>query len=313
MHSSLRTSTTRSSRSFCGMVGKRTLLPVPAIFLLLANLITILAVPKKVTAQNLPKSSWPSADEAEPSYTIPPKPGTQPTFRAPKDDSRLGPVQAPEVFDTEHHVYRVPFRYKNVTIDYWFEYDDKGIEIAADRGSITIVEEKPIVSVTVVGSGCSAPSYNIVEWWAEGEGVSNARGQLIKRQRIDNLLGQHPAWIQQALSRKHEFKTAEEANEYKEEIRSVVYAMTSGFYRAGSLMTGLYENTAYFRISDVTNFSSAKPSLEEGHTFRTVESRWECRKVVIRAGSMDYEDPAKPEARYPGDYAVRLIDIVVKK
>ena len=57
-------------------------------------------------------------------------------------------------------------------------------------------------------------------------------------------------------------------------------------------MGGLYENTAYFRIGE------ADPVA---------------RKIIIRGGSLDYEDPGTDRERYPGDYAVRLIDVLVKK
>jgi hypothetical protein len=237
----------------------------------------------------------PSPDERLPSYTLMAPESALPVYRAPQDDEKLGSLaslQEVEVFETEHHLYKAPSHYKNVRIDHWFDdFGDKGIEIAANIGSITIREEKPIVSVTVVGSGCASPGYNIVEWWADGENLSTIRGQLIKRQRIDNLKGQHNAWIQRAFSTKKQFKTVEEANEFVARMQSRVYAMSSGYYMPGSLMGGLYENTAYFRIGDATH----------------------CHRVVVRAGSTDYEEPGTERERYPGDYVVRLIDVVVKK
>ena len=245
--------------------------------------------PKKARQYRL---KWPSPDERVPSYTLFPKEGTISVYRAPQDNDKLGPLQEMEVFETEHHLYKAPFHYKNVTMDYWQEYSEKGVEIFADVGSISIVEEKPIVSVTVVGTGCSAPGYNIVEWWGDGEDISNTRGQLIKRQRIDNLNGQHNAWIQKAFTEKQEFESVEEAREFIVQIQKHIYAMTNGYYVPGSIMSGLYENTAYFRIG---------------------EAGAEAHKIVIRAGSLDYEDPGVDRERYPADYAVRLIDVVVKK
>ena len=219
-----------------------------------------------------------------------------------KDVERLGELREVEIFETEHHVYTVPFRYKNVEVDKWFEYNDKGkgIELAADTGSITITEERPIISVTIVGSGCSSPSYNIVEWWGSGENIhklkKNNAGQLIKRQRIDNLKGQHNGWVQSALTQEPpEFKSIEEAKGYLERIRKTVYYMTSGYYMPGSLMSGLYENTACFRIGD-----TSRPE----HT---------AYKIVIKGGSLDYEDNGYIEGRYPAEYTFRLIDVVVKK
>ena len=218
-----------------------------------------------------------------------------------KDVEQLGELREVEIFETERHVYTVPFRYKNVEVDKWLEYNDKGIELAADTGSITITEERPIISVTIVGSGCSSPGYNIVEWWDSGENIhkmkKNKAGQLIKRQRIDNLKGQHNAWVQSALTQEPpEFKSIEEAKGYLERIRKTVYWMTSGYYMPGSLMSGLYENTACFRIGD-----TSRPE----HT---------AYKIVIKGGSLDYEDPGYPAAaRYPAEYTFRLIDVVVKK
>ena len=216
------------------------------------------------------------------------------------EDERLGDLQEVEVFETEHHVYRVPFRYRNVKVENWLEYSEKGIEVAADIGSITIVEEQPIVSVTVVGSGCSGRNYNIVEWWGPGESldrVTKTRArQLIKRQRIDNLNGQHNAWVQSALTQAPpEFGSVEEATEFIGRIQRKVYKMTSGWYMPGSLMSGLYENTAYFRIGDTSS-----PELTP-------------YEIVVRGGGLDYEDPGTRIARYPADYAFRLINVLVKK
>ena len=239
-----------------------------------------------------------------PSYTIFPK-----EYHCYSSDEAdlLGELREVEIFETERHVYTVPFRYRNVVVENWLEYSEKGIELAADKGSITIVEEKPIISVTVVGSGCSGQNYNIVEWWGPGESLSTlstrrktnrntSSHQLIKRQRIDNLKGQHNAWIQSALTQEPpEFKSVDEAREYIKRIQTTVYNMTSGYFMPGSLMSGLYENTAYFRIGD-----TSRPE----HT---------AYKVTIRGGGLDYEDPGIWKARYPAEYAFRLIDVVVKK
>jgi hypothetical protein len=225
---------------------------------------------------------------------------TSRTYYSPKDDDKLGEMREPEVFETEHHVYTSPFRYRNVKVDAWVEIGKgKGIEMLADRGTITIEEDKPIISVTVVGSGCSGNNYNIVEWWGPGEKLTDPTTrapQLIKRQRIGNLQGQHDAFIQRALSfGKPQFKTIEEANAYIKNMQDKIYKMTSGFYMPGSLMTGLYENTAYFRIGD-----TSRPE----HT---------AYKIVISGGGLDYEDPGDNIARYPAEYTFRLIDVLVKK
>ncbi len=215
------------------------------------------------------------------------------------EPERLGELREASVFETEHHEYTVPFRYKNVEVEDWSEYSDKGIELAADSGSITIIEDKPIVSVTVVGSGCSGNNFNILEWWGPGESIDKIKLQLVKRQRIDNLQGQHNAWIQTVLTQEPYFKTLEEAEDVFERLQRTVHEMTSGYYMPGSVMCGLYENTACFRFGD---------------TSRAEHTPY---KVVIRGGGLDYEDPGKmyspSKGRYPAEYCFRLIDVVVKK
>ena len=211
-------------------------------------------------------------------------------------EEQLGEIRQPEVYETEHHVYSAPFRYENVTLECWSESSNKGHEFLADLGSITIVEKQPIVEVMVVGSGCSGDNYNIIEWWNEGESLRNDKTQLIKRQRVDNLKGQHPAWIQKALSKEvPEFKTLDEAVAFIKRMQRYAHAMTSNYTMPGSLMTGLYENTVHFRIGD-----TSQPELTP-------------YKIVIRGGGLDYEDPFDHRVRYPADYVFRLVDVVVKK
>jgi hypothetical protein len=214
---------------------------------------------QNATAQNeKPYNPWPNRFEKDPSYTIPPR-GAYPGRRAPADDYRLGPIQEVEVFETEHHLYRSPFHYKNVVIDNWVEFSEKGVEIEAERGSITVREQQPIVSVTVVGTGCETPGYNIVEWWSDGEDPTEPQGQLMKRQRVNDLRGQHPQQLHTMFLKKQHFKTLEEANEFVDTMQRAVYAKSFNFTVPGSIMGGLYENTAYFRLGDVTTFEPAAP------------------------------------------------------
>ncbi len=248
-----------------------------------------------------------SEKEEVPGYTLFPE-ELSPVY-SPEDVKQLGEVQKPEIFETEHHVYTSPFHYENVKMDNWLEYGDKGVEIAADVGTIAIVEEKPIISVSVVGSGCSGQNYNIVEWWGPGEKITKMKtkhadslitgigiSQLIKRQRIDNLKGQHNAWVQCALTQEvPDFESIKQAKEFIKRLQDIIYNMTGGYYMPGSLMTGLYENTAYFRIGDT--------SRSENTVY----------KVIIRGGGLDYEDPGSKISRYPADYTFRLIDVVVRK
>jgi len=107
---------------------------------------------------------------------------------------QFGPVRQREVIKTERRAYTSPFMYDNVDVGNFYEIDPtKGIELKADEGFITITEDKPIVAVNVVGSGCVPRGYNICEWWADGESIDNMKDQLVKRQRIDNLNGTHPS------------------------------------------------------------------------------------------------------------------------
>ena len=235
--------------------------------------------------------TWPHPDEKVPSYTLEPREGSMSVFRTPRDDVKLGNMQEMEIYEEEHHVYRAPFRYKNVEVDYWTEYNDKGIEMLA-MGSIVIEEGKPIVSVTIVGSGCSTPNYNIVEWWADGEDLSNCGGQLVKRSYADNLKGQHAAWLQKLFTRdrfeEKSVETVEEADEIVKKMQRVIYGMTNGFYRPGSIMGGLYENTAYFRIGDVNVFAGTDDK-SPGKTFREKVGQYDVHKIVIRGGGLDYD------------------------
>jgi hypothetical protein len=235
---------------------------------------------------------------SEASYTLAPQGASAETWKSHDlGDRALGEVRQPEIYETEHHVYSTPFNYANVELRYWSEGEtEKGPEFLADLGSITIVEELPIVEVIVVGSGCEGNSYNLVEWWNEGESLRTAKGQLIKRQRVGSLQGQHPAWLQHALCLEPpEFETLEQAEEFIRRLQRMVHAKTSNYTVPGSLMSGLYENTAYFRVGD-----TSRPKL-------TVH------RIVIRGGGLDYEDPFDARIRYPADYVFRLIDVVVRK
>ena len=236
-------------------------------------------------------------DFQEPSYVLTPQgPSADNWLSHPEGDKKLGEMRKPEVYETEHHVYSAPFRYENVQLHYWSENSEKGHEFLADLGSITIEEEQPIVEVIVVGSGCSGNNYNIIEWWNEGETLRNTKSQLVKRQRVDNLQGQHPAWVQKALCKEvPDFKTLEEAVAFIERMQRIVHGMTSNYTMPGSLMSGLYENTVHFRIGD-----TSRPELT-------------AHKIVIRGGGLDYEDPFDHRNRYPADYVFRLVDVVVKK
>ena len=258
----------------------------------------------RIEQNNRDRTNVEDYDFEEASYVLPPREPQDGWWRShDKGDKPHGEVRQPEVFETEHHVYSTPFNYENVQLRHWSEgKTEKGPEFLADLGSITIVEKQPIVEVIVVGSGCEANNYNIVEWWDEGETLRSCKGQLIKRQRAGNLQGQHPAWIQKALCNElPKFESLEQAEAFLRKIQRYVHGKTSNYTMPGSLMSGLYENTVHFRIGD-----TSRPELTP-------------YRVVIRGGGLDYEDPLGAEFsdgdrnRYPADYVFRLVDVVVKK
>ena len=205
---------------------------------------------------------------------------------------QFGPVKEKhEVLQTERHVYSTPFMYPNVEIGDFYEIDpDKGIEFKADDGFITIKSEKPIVEVKVVGSGCVPGGYNIVEWWGEGESIDNMTNQLVKRQRIDHLNGTHPSiWslLLMGLAR-NTFKIVSDGD-----ITGPVDCLkklSDGYYEG--MYLGFYENTATFRIGEVDTYP---------------------QKVTIRSGCKGTEDPGTSIARYPADYAIRIVETIVIK
>jgi len=203
---------------------------------------------------------------------------------------RFGPVREYEVLSTERHVYTAPFMYQNVEVGDFYEIDpDKGIEFKADDGFLTIEENKPIVAVTVVGSGCTQGGYNICEWWDEGETIDNMKNQLVKRQRVDNLNGTHPSIWSQLLMKTFPGLTFDDIA--PEEIKDAVDCLKklSLRYYEGYYM-GFYENTAYFRIG---------PPYPH--------------KVTIRSGCKATEDPGTSIERYPADYAIRVVETTVVK
>ncbi len=200
----------------------------------------------------------------------------------------FGPKREAEVLTTERHVYMTPFMYTNVEVGNFYEIDPtKGIEIKADDGFIAIAEEKPILGVTVVGSGCTPKGYNICEWWGEGETIDNMTDQLVKRQRVDDLNGTHPAIWSQLIQGIYPGVTWEQvAGDEMLGAVDCLKKLSEGYY--GGYHMGFYENTVYFRVG---------PPYP--------------RKITVRGGCKVPEDPGTSIERYPGDYAVRLIETTV--
>ena len=202
---------------------------------------------------------------------------------------QFGPPRRPEVIAAaERHVYTTPFVYPNVEVGNFYEIDPKkGVEFKADDGFLRISEEQPIVAVTVVGSGCVPGGYNICEWWDEGEGIENMHDQLVKRQRIDGLNGTHPSiWSLLLLGKAAGLGFADVAGEEVKDPADCLRELSDSFY--GSYYLGFYENVAYFRVG---------PPYP--------------RKVTIRCGCKGVEDQGTSIERYPGDYAIRVVETLV--
>ena len=210
-----------------------------------------------------------------------------------------GPSQKAEEFRTINHVYETPFVYDNLKVcNFYGNPGSKGLEFKADDGFITITEEKPILAITVVGSGCTRGGYNMVEWWEEGEGIDEMKDQLVKRQRIEHLNGMHPSvWINMLRDspgfqkRLYMGKPMNQANisdnAYTDNINMIKHN-TFNYYEPYEI--SLYENTAYFRIGRKDHYT---------------------HKVTIRSGCKGVEDPGTDIERYPADYCIRLIEVTL--
>jgi hypothetical protein len=201
---------------------------------------------------------------------------------------QFGGIRKRDTIRTERRAYSSPFMYENVKVGNFYEIDPtKGIELKSMDGFITIEEDRPIVGVTVVGSACVPYGFNVCEWWADGESIDNMKDQLVKRQRIDNLHGTHPSIYSQLMM--GTFPGLTFASVTEGQMRSAAECLkklTDGYY-TGYFM-GFYENVANFR---------------PGPPYPN--------KVTIRAGTKLTEDAGTVHERYPGDYAVRVIEVSV--
>jgi len=106
-----------------------------------------------------------------------------------------GEIQQRQAYQPIVYEYWAPFNYPNIRVELGrvdpyvgAEYNMDGVELdVPPYGAITIVEEEPIVGVTVVGSACCPPGFVLlhaepVEWKYSRSGV---------KMRIDNLWGEH--------------------------------------------------------------------------------------------------------------------------
>ena len=196
--------------------------------------------------------------------------------------------QQREVLETVNHVYEAPFLYDNIVVGDFYEIDpDKGIELKALDGYITVEEAAPIVSVTVVGSGCVPRGFNICEWWDDEEDTDRMKDGIVKRQRVDDLNGIHPSIGMQMMMNTFPgltFRTVTggRCNSAFEALR----LSTWNYY--GEYCLNFHENTATFRVG---------PPYP--------------RRITVRSGALMPEDRGD-RMRYPGDYAIRVIETAVK-
>lgn len=215
-----------------------------------------------------------------------------------KQLKQFGPPKKAMGVRTINRAYETPFIYKNLDVRGFYEIDPaKGNEFKADEGYITITEEKPIIAVTIVGSGCTRGGYNMVEWWGEDENIDEMKDQLVKRQRKDNLHGMHPQvyteimrntpWTRGLWEGKPINQPNISGGVYKDDIDMIKYH-SSNFYEPFDIM--LYENTAYFRIGTQNHYP---------------------KKITIFSGAKGIEEPGTANGRYPGEYAIRLVEVTV--
>ena len=211
---------------------------------------------------------------------------------------KFGPPKKAAVFRTVRHVYETPFVYDNVEVNIFTEIDPtKGIELIADKGSIVITEELPIVAVTVVGSGCARYGYNMVEWWEEGEGIDEMKDQLVKRQRVENLNGMHPQvyteilrdapWTRGLWQGKPIDQPNISGGTYNDNVDMIKYH-SMNYYEPFDI--SLYENTAYFRVGTQGRYP---------------------HRIAVRSGCKGVEEPGTVNDRYPAEYAIRLIELTL--
>ena len=109
------------------------------------------------------------------------------------DLSENNTPQTREVSRTRTYTYWAPFNYPNVVVELGrpgtgVEFNPDGAELDIyPYGAITIEEQEPIVAVTVIGSGCSAQGYVVLE----AEPVEWKYPRTAVRMRRDNLWGAH--------------------------------------------------------------------------------------------------------------------------
>lgn len=205
---------------------------------------------------------------------------------------QFGPMKnGLDTIQTERHVYTTPLMYANVTVGNFVDIDpERGVGLQADEGFVTIKEDKPIVAVIVVGSGSAPKGYNLLEWWGEGESISDMKTQLVKRQRVGNLEGMHPTEAVQLLMGAFPGKKFADL-QTPEDVKSAVdwlKKMSDGYYESLPLM--FHENTVYFRVG---------PPYPN--------------KITVRCGCEQTQPMGLGEDRRRSPYAIRVVETLVIK
>jgi len=222
-----------------------------------------------------------------------------------------------EEFSTRIRVYQTPFMYANVEVGDFYEIDVcKGIEFKADTGFLTIREDRPIAAVTVVGSGCVARGYNIVEWWEEGENIDTVDNKTVKRLRVDNLTGIHPSIWVHILAKLRFVQSISYDRVVPGEVRDdydLLKKLTLDF--SENLPLTFHENSVHFALGQSPAVTDPKMYAALGHSFHADKEAGPTssfpKKITIRCGCKEPEDSGTSLERYPGDYAIRLVQVHV--
>ena len=238
------------------------------------------------------------------------------TFTA-EQRERYGPFSGKaDEFATRVRVYQTPFMYDNVEVGDFYEIDVmKGIEFKADTGFLTITEDQPIVAVTVVGSGCVARGYNIVEWWEDDENMDSVDNRTLKRLRIDSLNGIHLSiWVhllaKLAFARNVGYDVVTGTPGEIKDDHDLLKKLTNDFCE--DLPLTAHENCAHFAVGHTPVVTDPETFAALGHSFGSARSI-PCypKKITIRCGCKGTEDPGTNLERYPADYAIRLVQVHV--
>ena len=109
-----------------------------------------------------------------------------------------GEAQERQAYQSVVYEYWAPFNYPNVYVELGrtdpyvgAEYNEDGVELdVPPYGAITLVEDDPIVGVTVIGSACVPPGFVLLH----AEPLERKYPRSGVKMKIDGLWGQHMRW-----------------------------------------------------------------------------------------------------------------------